>query len=52
MKPKEHSEKRNLAGNHREFHGDVTRHGQPKHMRHSRNFKTPKIKNTRRHRNK
>jgi hypothetical protein len=29
-KPKEQLERRNPASNHWEFHGDVTRHGQPK----------------------
>jgi hypothetical protein len=29
-KPKEHPEIRQLASNQWEFHGDVTRHGQPK----------------------
>jgi hypothetical protein len=28
----EYSERRNPAGNHWEFHGDITRHGQPKHI--------------------
>jgi hypothetical protein len=29
----EHPQRRNPASNHGEFHGDVTRHGQPKRIR-------------------
>jgi hypothetical protein len=43
-RPQEHPEGRNPAGNHSEFHGEVTRHGQPKH---TRNSKTTKINNMR-----
>jgi hypothetical protein len=44
MKPKEHSERRNSACNHWEFHRDVTRHGQPKYKEALKRFQDNKNK--------
>jgi hypothetical protein len=42
--PQEHSERRNPASNHWEFHGDITRHGQPKHTKALKKFQDNKNK--------
>jgi hypothetical protein len=44
--------RRNLARNHWEIHGEDTSMVNQNVEMHSRNFKTPKIKNKRKHRNK
>jgi hypothetical protein len=46
------AQKRNPVRNHWEIHGEDTRHGIKMYNMHLRNFKTSKIKNMRRHKNK
>jgi ribulose bisphosphate carboxylase small subunit len=44
MNPKEHSERRNPANNHWEFHGNVTRHDQTKVQEALKKFQDTKDK--------